>query len=84
MEIFIEGYWYPSSFRLREYIESLINLLKGNWDGHLTLIWFAYNNSFHLRINMNLFELYDRRFRPIRLFKVSEATLIGPNLFMGL
>ncbi|XP_070009583.1 uncharacterized protein [Nicotiana sylvestris] len=56
--------------------------LSGNWDDHLLLIEFAYNNSFHVSIQMAPFEaLYGRRCRsPIGWFEVSEAELLGPDL----
>ena len=55
---------------------------KGNWDDHLPLIEFAYNNSYHSSIQMAPYEaLYGRRCRsPIGWFEVGEAGLIGPNL----
>ncbi|WMV46562.1 hypothetical protein MTR67_039947 [Solanum verrucosum] len=48
---------------------------KGNWDDHLPLIEFAYNNSYHSSIGMALFEaLYGRRCRsPIRWFEVAQG-----------
>ncbi|XP_055824404.1 uncharacterized protein LOC129892914 [Solanum dulcamara] len=55
---------------------------KGNWDDHLPLIEFAYNNSYYASIQMSPYEaLYGRRCRsPIGWFEVSEAELIGPDL----
>lgn len=55
---------------------------KGNWDDHLPLIEFAYNNSFHSSIQMAPFEtLYGRRCRsPIGWFEVGKAGLIGPDM----
>ena len=55
---------------------------KGNWDEHLLLIEFAYNNCFHARIGMDSFEaLYGRRCRsPIGWFEVEEAAMIGPDV----
>jgi len=51
---------------------------KGSWDDHLTLIEFAYNNSYHSSIRMDTFEaLYGRRYRsPIGWFEASEAALL--------
>ena len=53
--------------------------IKGNWVDHITLIEFAYNNSYHSSIQMAPYEaLYGRRGRyHIRLFKVGESGLIG-------
>ncbi|WMV50389.1 hypothetical protein MTR67_043774 [Solanum verrucosum] len=55
---------------------------KGNWDDHLPLIEFAYNNSYHSSIQMAPYEaLYGRRCRsPIGWFDVGEAGLIGQYL----
>lgn len=55
---------------------------KGNWDDHLPLIEFAYNNSYHSSIDMDPFEtLYGRRCRTlIGWFEVGEVSLIGPEL----
>ncbi|WMV58527.1 hypothetical protein MTR67_051912 [Solanum verrucosum] len=50
---------------------------KGNWDDHLPLIEFAYNNSYHSSIQMAHYEaLYGRRCRSlIGWFEVGEAGL---------
>ncbi|XP_060202948.1 uncharacterized protein LOC132631389, partial [Lycium barbarum] len=55
---------------------------EGNWDDHLPLIEFSYNNSYHASIGMSPFEaLYGRRCRsPIGWFEVGEAELLGPDL----
>ena len=54
---------------------------KGNWDEHLPLIEFVYNNSYHSSINMEPFEaLYERTCRySIGWFEVREFALIGPE-----
>ena len=54
----------------------------GNWDDHLPLIEFAYNNSYHSSIQMASYEaLYGRKCRsPIGWFETSETKFIGPNL----
>ena len=59
---------------------------KGNWDDHLPLIEFAYNNRYHSNITMTPIEaLYERICRsPIGRFKVGEFALIGPKQFMRL
>ena len=55
---------------------------KGNWDEHLSLAEFSYNNSFHASIGVAPFEaLYGRKCRsPICWFKVGERQLLGPEL----
>ncbi|WMV50499.1 hypothetical protein MTR67_043884, partial [Solanum verrucosum] len=56
---------------------------KGNWDDHLPLIEFAYNNSYHSSIGMATFEaLYGRRCRSpivlhVSLFKKCVGHLIS-------
>ncbi|KAI3762559.1 hypothetical protein L1987_52990 [Smallanthus sonchifolius] len=54
----------------------------GNWDSHLSLIEFSYNNSYHTSINMAPFEaLYGRKFRsPICWNEIGEAQITGPEL----
>ena len=54
---------------------------KGGWDDHLSLIEFAYNNSYHSSIQMAPYEaLYGRRCKsPVGWFEVGEAALIGPD-----
>ncbi|WMV13401.1 hypothetical protein MTR67_006786 [Solanum verrucosum] len=70
-------------------IQTLENMLracvidfKGNWDDHLPLIEFFYNNSYHSSIDMAPFEaLYGRGCRsPVGWFEVGEFALIGPEL----
>ena len=58
----------------------VINFI-GNWDDHLPLIEFSYNNSYHSNIQIAPYEaLYGRRCRsPVGWFEVGEAALIGPD-----
>ncbi|WMV29677.1 hypothetical protein MTR67_023062 [Solanum verrucosum] len=55
---------------------------KGNWDDHLPLIEFAYNNRYYSSISMALFEaLYGRMCRSlVGWFEVGEFSLIVPEL----
>ncbi|WMV41498.1 hypothetical protein MTR67_034883 [Solanum verrucosum] len=55
---------------------------KGNWNGHLPVIKYAYKNGYHSSIGMAPFEaLYGRRCRsPIGWFDAGEVTLVGPKL----
>ena len=55
---------------------------KKNWDKHLPLVEFAYNNSFHSSISMAHYEaLYGRACRsPIGWFEVVESSLLGHYL----
>jgi hypothetical protein len=56
--------------------------MKGNWEDHLPLIEFAYNNSYHSSIQMAPYEvLYGRKCRsPICWEEVGERKLLGPEL----
>ncbi|XP_070025629.1 uncharacterized protein [Nicotiana sylvestris] len=53
----------------------------GNWDDHLPLIEFAYNNSYQASIGMAPYEaLYGQRYRsPVGWFEPVEVPLIGPK-----
>ena len=55
---------------------------KGNWDEHLPLIEFSYNNSYHASIGMPPYEaLYGRKCRsPVCWEEVGERKLLGPDL----
>nr|GEY88940.1 putative reverse transcriptase domain-containing protein [Tanacetum cinerariifolium] len=54
----------------------------GNWDTHLPLVEFSYNNSYHSSIKCAPFEvLYGRRCRtPIAWTEVREGKLLGPEI----
>ena len=56
--------------------------LKGSWDKHLSLIEFAYNNSYQASIQMAPYEaLYGRKCRsPLYWDEVGESRLLGPEL----
>jgi len=68
--------------RLEDMLRACILDFKGNWDDHLALIEFAYNNSYHSSIKMAPYEaLYGRRCRsPVGWFEVGETELYGPDL----
>nr|GEX69053.1 retrotransposable element Tf2 [Tanacetum cinerariifolium] len=53
-----------------------------NWDTHLPLVEFSYNNSYHSSIKCALFEaLYGRRCRtPIAWTEVGGGKLLGPEI----
>lgn len=55
---------------------------KGNWDEHLPLIEFAYNNSYPSSIGMAPYEaLYGINCRsPICWYEVGERRMLGPDL----
>ncbi|KAM0017120.1 putative nucleotidyltransferase, Ribonuclease H [Helianthus debilis subsp. tardiflorus] len=54
----------------------------GNWDEHLPLIEFSYNNSYHTSINDAPFEaLYGRKCRtPVCWAEIGEKQLSGPEI----
>ncbi|GJW09381.1 putative reverse transcriptase domain-containing protein, partial [Tanacetum coccineum] len=54
----------------------------GNWDVHLPLVEFSYNNSYHSSIRCAPFEaLYGRKCRSSVLWaEIGESSLIGPEL----
>ena len=55
--------------------------LQGNWDDHLPLVEFAYNNSFQASIGMAHFEtLYGRSRYLVCWNDVGEKKLLGPKL----
>ncbi|KAL0284017.1 UNVERIFIED_CONTAM: RNA-directed DNA polymerase [Sesamum radiatum] len=66
---FVEGFSIITDGQSERTIQTLEDLMractmefKGNWDDHLPLMEFAYNNSFHSSIDMALYEaLYGRR-----------------------
>jgi len=53
-----------------------------NWDKHLPLVEFAYNNSYQSTIGMPLFEaLYGRRCRSLICWeKVRDKRILGLNI----
>ncbi|RVX06329.1 Transposon Tf2-2 polyprotein [Vitis vinifera] len=67
---------------LEDLLRACILDLQGNWDDHLPLVEFAYNNSFQASIGMAPFEaLYGRKCRsPICWNDVGERKLLGPEL----
>ncbi|GKC36266.1 putative reverse transcriptase domain-containing protein [Tanacetum coccineum] len=56
----------------------------GNWDTHLSLVEFSYNNSYHTSVKCAPFEaLYGRKCRtPIAWAEVGESQLIGPEIIL--
>ena len=55
---------------------------KGNWSNHLSLVEFAYNNSYQASIGMAPYEaLYGRPCRsPTCWLKEGESSLFGPEI----
>ncbi|KAL0415719.1 UNVERIFIED_CONTAM: Transposon Ty3-I Gag-Pol polyprotein [Sesamum latifolium] len=67
---------------LEDMMRACIMEFKGNWDDHLPLMEFAYNNSFHSSIGMALYEaLYGRRCRsPVCWDIEGLRQMEGPDL----
>ncbi|KAI3797797.1 hypothetical protein L1987_33060 [Smallanthus sonchifolius] len=67
---------------LEDMLRACVIDFGSNWDSHLSLIEFSYNNSYHTSINMAPFEaLYGRKCRsPICWNEIGEAQITGPEL----
>ncbi|KAJ4701711.1 Retrotransposon protein, putative, Ty3-gypsy subclass [Melia azedarach] len=67
---------------LEDMLRVCVIQFKGNWDAHLSLMEFAYNNSYQSSIQMAPYEaLYDRKCRtPICWDEVGERRLLGPEI----
>ncbi|KAL0555993.1 hypothetical protein IC582_004496 [Cucumis melo] len=67
---------------LEDMLRACVLQFKGNWDAHLPLMEFAYNNSFHSSNGMTLYEaLYSRCCRtPVCWDEIGERKLLGPEL----
>ena len=67
---------------LEDMLRACVIEFKGSWDTHLSLMEFAYNNSYQSSISMAPFEaLYGRKCRsPICWDEVGERRMIGPEL----
>ena len=67
---------------LEDMLRACVIEFKGSWDMHLSLMEFAYNNSYQSSIDMAPFEaLYARKCHtPVCWDEVGERRLIGPKL----
>ncbi|GJV21318.1 putative reverse transcriptase domain-containing protein [Tanacetum coccineum] len=67
---------------LEDMLRACVIDFGGNWDVHLPLAEFSYNNSYHSSIQCAPFEaLYGRKCRSLVLWaKIGESSLIGPEL----
>ncbi|GKD89878.1 putative reverse transcriptase domain-containing protein [Tanacetum coccineum] len=67
---------------LEDMLRACVIDFGGNWDVHLPLVEFSYNNSYHLSIWCATFEaLYGRKCRsPVLWAKIGESSLIRPKL----
>ena len=67
---------------LEDMLRACVMEFKGNWDTHLALMEFSYNNSYQASIEMAPFEaLYGRKCRTSVCWdEVGEKRLVGPEL----
>ncbi|KAJ9568359.1 hypothetical protein OSB04_004325 [Centaurea solstitialis] len=67
---------------LEDMLRSCVIDFGGNWDTHLPLVEFAYNNSFHSSIGMAPFEaLYGRKCRTLTCWlEAGEKQFAGPEI----
>jgi hypothetical protein len=67
---------------LEDMLRSCVLQFRGNWDDHLALMEFAYNNSYHSSIGMAPYEaLYGRQCRtPLCWDEVGERKLLAPEV----
>ncbi|KAJ4710029.1 Retrotransposon protein, putative, Ty3-gypsy subclass [Melia azedarach] len=67
---------------LEDMLRACVIQFKGNWDVYLSLMEFAYNNSYQTSIQMAPYEaLYGRKCRtPICWDEVGEKKLLGPEI----
>ncbi|GKC97245.1 reverse transcriptase domain-containing protein, partial [Tanacetum coccineum] len=67
---------------LEDMLRACVIYFGGNWDVHLPLVEFSYNNSYHSSIRCAPFEaLYGRKCRsPVLWAEIGEGSLIRPEL----
>ncbi|GJX03608.1 reverse transcriptase domain-containing protein [Tanacetum coccineum] len=67
---------------LEDMLRACVIDFGGNWDVHLPLVEFSYNNSYHSSIRCAPFEaLYERKCRsPVLWAEIGESSLIGPEM----
>ncbi|GFS28968.1 hypothetical protein Acr_00g0004810 [Actinidia rufa] len=67
---------------LEDMLRACVLDFRGSWEDHLSLVEFAYNNSYQSSIEMAPYEaLYGRPCRsPVCWTELGEATVVGPEL----
>nr|GEZ64389.1 putative reverse transcriptase domain-containing protein [Tanacetum cinerariifolium] len=67
---------------LEDMLRACVRDFEGNWDVHILLVEFSYNNSYHSSVRCASFEaLYDRKCHSLIMWaEVREGQLIGPEL----
>ena len=63
-------------------LRACVLAFKGSWEKYLSLVEFAYNNSYHSNIEMAPYKaLYGRKCRsPLCWEEVGERQLLGPEI----
>ena len=66
---------------LEDMLRACVMELSGDWESHLPLVEFAYNNSFQATIQMTPYKaLYGRKCRsPLYWDEVGERKMLGPE-----
>ena len=66
---------------LENMLKSCIMEFGGSWSHHMTLVEFAYNNTYHASIQMAPYEtLYRRKYRsPIHWDEIGERKILDPT-----
>ena len=69
---------------LKEMLRGCVLDFPGSWDRYISLMEFAYNNSYQSSICMTPYEaLYGRKCRtPVYWTELNEHKVIGPDLVM--
>ena len=67
---------------LKDMLRACVLDFKESWEKYLSLVEFAYNNSYHSSIEMAPYEaLYGRKYRsPLCWDEVGERKLLGPEI----
>ncbi|GKB63937.1 putative reverse transcriptase domain-containing protein, partial [Tanacetum coccineum] len=73
---------HDTTWTLDDMLRACVIDFGGNWNVHLPLAKFSYNNSYHSSIRCAPFEaLYGRKCRsPVLWAEIGESSLIGPEL----
>ncbi|GJT49485.1 putative reverse transcriptase domain-containing protein [Tanacetum coccineum] len=73
---------HDTIWTLKDMLRACVIDFGGNWDVHLPLAEFSYNNSYHSSIRCAPFKaLYGRKCRsPVLWEEIGESSLIGPEL----
>ncbi|GKE57369.1 putative reverse transcriptase domain-containing protein [Tanacetum coccineum] len=79
---FTSNFWRSFQKAMGTRLDMSTAYFGNGWEGHLPLIEFSYNNSYHASIKAALFEaLYGRKCRsPVCWAEVGDTRLTGPEL----